>query len=68
MNCERKVHQKQQYVRSIPTVSGEFKPNKVDKKGVRWNKTLGRHDKGTIGEAGTSDALACRGCQDRNND
>ena len=62
MNCERKVHQKQQYVRSIPTGIGEFKPDKPDKKGVRWNKTLGRHDKGTIGEAGASSVLTWRGC------
>ena len=63
MNYERIVHQKRQYVWIIPTGIGEFKPDKPDKKGVRWNKTFGRHDKGTIGEAGASSVLTWRGCQ-----
>jgi hypothetical protein len=28
---------------------------------VKWNKTFGYDDEGTIGEAGTPDALAWRG-------
>ena len=63
MICRWKVHRKQQYLWNIPTGSGEYKPAKPDKKGVRWNKTFGRHDKGSIGEAGTPIALAWSGCQ-----
>ena len=40
----------------VPAGSGEFKPDKPSEKdGGRWNKTFGYDDKGTIGEAGTSD-------------
>ena len=39
----------------VPAGSGEFKPDKPpEKDGGRWNKTFGYDDKGTIGEAGTS--------------
>jgi len=48
---------------SVPTGSGELTPDKPHKSGVRWNKTFGINDKGTVDEAGTSDALARRGCQ-----
>ena len=29
----------------------------------RWSKTFGSHEEGTVGEAGSSGALAWRGCQ-----
>ena len=45
----------------MPMGSGEFKPRKPDNKGVKWNKTFGYDDEGTIGEAGTPDTLAWRG-------
>jgi len=48
---------------SVPTGSGELTPDKLSKKSVRWNKTSGLHDGGTVDEAGTSDPLGRRGCQ-----
>jgi hypothetical protein len=43
----------------VPAGSGEFKPDKPSEKdGGRWNKTFGYDDKGTIDEAGTSQASA----------
>jgi hypothetical protein len=63
MNCGWKVHRKQKYTWITPTGSGEFKPDKVDKKGVRWNMTFEYHDKASIDEAGTSSVIAWRGCQ-----
>lgn len=63
MNCERKIHQKLRNAGCMPMGSGEFKPRKPDNKGVKWNKTFGYDDEGTIGEAGTPDALAWRGSQ-----
>ena len=49
--------------KSIPMGNGKSKPDKLSKKdGGRWSKTFGSQEEGTIGEAGTSDALAWRGC------
>ena len=48
---------------SIPMGSGKSNPDKPSKKdGGRWSKTFGSQEEGTVGKAGTSDALAWRGC------
>jgi alanine dehydrogenase len=48
---------------SVPTGSEELMLDKISKKSVRWNKTSGLHDRGTVDEAGTFDPLGRRGCQ-----
>ena len=64
MNCDRRVNKVQRNIDSVPMGSGELTPDKPPKKdGGRWSKTFGIHEEGTVGEAGTSDALAWRGCQ-----
>jgi hypothetical protein len=47
---------------SVPTGSGELTPDKPHKSGVRWSKTSGMDDGGTVDEAGNSDPLWRRGC------
>jgi len=48
---------------SIPTGSGELTPDKLSKKSVRWNKTSGLHDGGTVDEAENPDPSGRRGYQ-----
>jgi len=62
MNCEMFINLGGR-ADSIPTGSGELTPDKPYKKDMRWNKTSGLHDGGTVDEAGTSDPLGRRGCQ-----
>jgi O-6-methylguanine DNA methyltransferase len=62
MNCG-KISNSYNIARSVPTGSGELTPDKPHKSGVRWNKTIGINDIGTVDEAGTSDTLGRRGCQ-----
>jgi hypothetical protein len=48
----------------IPTGYGKFNPHNLpEKNSGRWNKIFGYRDAGNINEAGTSDALECRECQ-----
>jgi len=64
MNCQPKSLSIQAILKSVPTGSGEFTPDKPIKKGVRWNKTPGlKDDGGTVDEAGTSNPSGMRGCQ-----
>jgi len=64
MNCQPKSLSIQAILKSVPTGSGEFTPDKPIKKGLRWSKTSGRgHDGGTVDEAGTSNPSGRRGCQ-----
>jgi len=54
MNCE-KYTLNRGITALIHTGSGELTPDKISKKSVRWNKTPGMNDEGTVNEAGTSD-------------
>jgi hypothetical protein len=62
MNCEMFINLGGR-ADSIPTSSKELTHNKLSKKSVRWNKTSGLHNRGTVDEAGTSNPLERRGCQ-----
>jgi hypothetical protein len=62
MNCEM-INNSDNIAKSVPTGSGELTPDKSHKSGVRWSRTSGLHDGGTVDEAGNSDLLGRRGCQ-----
>jgi len=62
MNCEM-FNNPREITIPVPTDSREFTPDKPHKSGVRWNKTFGINDKGTVDEAGTSNPSGMRGCQ-----
>jgi hypothetical protein len=62
MNCEKLINSGGT-ADSAPTGSGELTPDKPHKSGVRWSKTSGVYDGGTVDEAGTSNPSGMRGCQ-----
>jgi len=62
INCE-KLNNRDNVMKSVPAGSGELTPDKPIKKGVRWSKTSGLYDGGTVNEAGTSNPSGMRGCQ-----
>jgi hypothetical protein len=62
MNCEI-FNNSNDIIISVPAGSGELTPDKLIKKGVRWSKTSGLYDGGTVDEAGTSNPSGMRGCQ-----
>ena len=64
MNCQRNDDMPAINKKTIPMGSGKSKPDKPpERDGGRWSKTFGSHEEGTVHEAGTSGALARRGCQ-----
>ena len=63
MNCEM-FKNSSDIIILVPAGSGELTPDKPIKKGVRWSKTSGLYDGGTVNEAGTSNPPGMRGCQD----
>jgi len=62
MNCEM-FNNPYNIMKSVPTDSRELTPDKLSKKSVRWSKTSGLYDGGTVDEAGTSNPSGVRGCQ-----
>jgi hypothetical protein len=61
MNCEM-LNNSDNIAKSVPTGSGELTPDKPHKSGVRWSKTSGMDDGGTVDEAGTPNPSGMRGC------
>jgi hypothetical protein len=62
MNCEKLINSGGT-ADSVPAGSGKSTPDKPIKKGVRWSKTPGTSDGGTVDEAGTSNPSGMRGCR-----
>jgi len=61
MNCEV-FNNSKNLTEPVPMGSGELTPDKPIKMGVRWSKTSGLHDGGTVDEAGASNPSGMRGC------